>query len=139
MPVAIPKEIQEQLNQKLKRYLEESSTDWRLKIARELGAFPAGEDIFVGWFVRPTGEVLMVRFLISEDEEEVVPEQRSWMRNFVLRYGRFPELAVFLPERPSSAQDCPRCNGSGCIYQIDSNNKSSQWPCRTCDCLGWIQ
>ena len=74
------------------------------------GGLPIFEDMG-GWAVlRSSGDV------VSYDREtsEVVPCDAQWtVITYVLAERRFPELAGLRPNRPGSAEECPKCGGSG--------------------------
>lgn len=91
--------------------------------------------LYVGWVaalgLRPDGS--FVRWDYETDREDVKPLRDAYWQRMAICQGvkKYPELSALLPERPSSAQTCSACGGSGQV------SGASRIICR-CGGVGWI-
>ena len=102
--------------------------EWVRERADRLSALFAGWDLWSCWFLRPTGEVIIV----GEDDSECVYSDRQHVLRAISGASRlYPEMVGLLPEREFGASDCdcaghPQVFGPGKVI------------CPTCGGLGWL-
>jgi hypothetical protein len=127
-------DLAERIVQYIQAVLREAHPAHQVYI-RLADALPLHGNWEAGWFVRPTGEVLIVNWAT----QEILPENDLRRRYFMIKMGalRYPELHVLLPPRPSEVPDCPKCGGSGQVVGVD-HHRTIDLACSTCAGLGWI-
>lgn len=77
--------------------------------AVKLGALPIGGDMWADYYLRPSGEIVVVgENLESPDEETVYSDRLRVIGILVWGSQRYPALRELLPERQRGATDC-RC------------------------------
>lgn len=91
--------------------------------------------LYVGWVsalgLRPDGS--FVRWDHEVDRANLKPLRDAYWQRMAICQGakKYPELGALLPERPSSAQTCSACGGSGQV------GGAAQIICH-CGGIGWI-
>jgi hypothetical protein len=110
---------------------EDPKLEWVKPAVRAHGFLP----LYVGWVaalgVRPDGS--FVRWDHENDREHVKPLSDAYWQRMAICQGekQYPELRVFLPERPAMALTCDNCAGSGQV------RGAPQLVCQ-CGGIGWI-
>jgi hypothetical protein len=105
---------------------------WVKYQADRLGALFAGWDLWSCWFLRPSGEVVVVSEDLDKPESESVYRDRRHLLSALSGASRLhPELSELLPTREPGAIDClcaehPQLFGLGKII------------CQDCGGLGWL-
>jgi hypothetical protein len=101
------------------------------RLSKELAALP----LHCGWwdyiFLRPDGEVISVDMDSTEVERSC--EIHKLLRALAVGAKRYPVLATLIPERPTEAEDCLLCKGSGTRLAIGGN----EMLCPLCSGLRW--
>jgi hypothetical protein len=107
--------------------------DPRVKeLADRLGALFAGYDLWSCWFLRPSGEVVIVGEDPDQPESETVHRDRPHVLSALSGASRhYPELSELLPAREPHAVDCvcsehPQIFGPGKVI------------CAACGGMGWL-
>jgi hypothetical protein len=103
-------------------------------VVETTGTLPVYRDIGGTLFLRPDGEILGCDH--DSDGPPVPQNDPAWrITALVVAAEKFPDLAVFLPDRPSLAVDCAACDGRGHITvpEIDK-----EFLCEKCCGLGWL-
>ena len=94
-----------------------------------------------GCYISPNGDVFMETYDIATDEPPTVDRSyAAQIRVFILGSRTLPELAELIPPRPSEADDCSACNGSGRTHLEFSRVFGNGWDgflCEVCFGLGW--
>src|SRR4051812_45470330 len=81
--------------------------EWVRQQADRLGALFTGWDLWSCWFLRPSGEVLIVGEDIDSPESEVVYSDRQHQLSALTAASRrYTELGTLLPSREPGAIDC---------------------------------
>ena len=118
----VSSELSEKIAATLKAFVENSEPyilkfsdpiDLR-KVAAELNVLPMSLNFSACYGVRPDGEVVMIDF--DEDAPyKLHLETDPRICRLVLCQGakKFPELNELVPIRPSDAEDCLSCGGTG--------------------------
>ncbi len=106
--------------------------EWVRQHAERLGALFAGWDLWSCWFLRPSGEVIIIGEDDTQSESEGVYSDRQHVLSAISGASRlYPELAWLLPKRESGAIDCvcvrhPQLFGPGKVI------------CPNCGGVGWL-
>jgi hypothetical protein len=96
-----------------------------------LGALYIGTSLWAEYYLRPHGEVVIVREEYEQPDVDTVYTDRSnVLRVLVWGSRRYPELRELLPARPAGAVDC-RCRS----HPIFAEGKVL---CPECGALGWL-
>jgi hypothetical protein len=81
--------------------------EWVRQQAERLGALFTGWDLWSCWFLRPSGEVVIVGEDIDVPESEGVYSDRRHQLSALTAASRlYPEIGMLLPLREPSAIDC---------------------------------
>jgi len=82
------------------------------KVAAELNVLPMFWDFGGCYAIRPDGEIVS---FVWDEPYKLEPENDSRICNLVLFQGvkKYPELSELVPPRPSDAEDCSHCGGTG--------------------------
>ena len=93
-------------------------------------------------YVSPDGDVYVAGYDLTTDEPPVIDRSRL-AQIAVLESGSsmIPRLAEMLPNRPSEAPMCQKCQGTGWILQevFRSSRGEKGILCHECAGLGWIE
>jgi hypothetical protein len=102
-------------------------------VARQLNALPIYPDFSGCIGLRPDGSMVYLDDNTGKTTEDIEPK----FRIAALVYGseKYPELNVFLPERPETAVDCQDCKGTGRF--ILEGQVYRMIFCGKCSGLGW--
>jgi len=99
--------------------------------AARLGALPIGWDMGADYYLRPSGDVVIVSAFLDEPETDIlITDPRRVLS--VLAWGteRYPELKELLPTRGPDASDCE------CLkIELFQTRKAI---CPECCGLGWV-
>ena len=96
-----------------------------------LGALHIGGSMWADYYLRPSGEVVVVgEDYDHPDVDTAHADRRNVLRALVWGSQRYPELRELLPARPPGAVDC-RCRQ----YPIFAEGKVL---CSECGALGWL-
>jgi hypothetical protein len=100
--------------------------------AARLAALPIGGSMWADYYLRPSGEVVIV----GEDEDQLEVDSVYTDRSHVLRvlvWGakQYPELRELLPVRGPGAIDCPTCRSIALFGE-------GKVLCPTCGGLHWL-
>lgn len=100
--------------------------------AARLSALPIGGDMWVDYYLRPNGEVVVVGEDLDEPDVDSVHTNRLTVLS-VLMWGseRYPELRELLPRRDPGATDCR------CVSQPDWFGPG-KLICPKCGGVGWL-
>jgi len=105
--------------------------EWVRRHAHRLGALFAGWDLWSCWFLRPSGEVVIVGEDDTRPESENVYSDRGHVLSAISGAARlYPELVELLPAREPGAVDC-MCVG----IPVFSPGKVI---CSVCGGVGWL-
>jgi hypothetical protein len=100
--------------------------------AARLGALPIGGSMWADYYLRPSGEVVIVGEDYDQPEvDSIYTDQSHVLRMLVWGAERYPELTELLPVRGPNAIDCPTC-GSVRLFG------EGKVLCPTCSGLRWI-
>lgn len=100
--------------------------------AARLNALPIGVDMWADYYLRASGEVVIVGSdLYEPDVDTLVTDWTRVLAVLVWGARRYPGLAALIPSRPPGATDCdclqrPEWFGSGKLI------------CQTCGGVGWL-
>jgi hypothetical protein len=106
--------------------------EWVRQQADRLGALFAGSDLWSCWFLRPSGEVVIVGEDMDRPEAECVYFDRRHVLSALSGASRrYPQLGELLPAREPGAVDCtcvehPQLFGPGKVI------------CAGCGGMGWL-
>lgn len=106
--------------------------EWVRQHADRLAALFACWDLWSCWFLKPSGEVVVVGESEDRPEAEAVYTGRTRLLRAISAATRlYPELAAFLPPREAGAVDC------GCVRhpQVFGPGKVI---CAECGGVGWL-
>jgi hypothetical protein len=97
-----------------------------------LGALPIGGSMWADYYLRPTGEVVVVGEDYDHPDVDTVHTDRLQVLS-ALVWGaeRYPELGELLPARPAGAADC-RCREHPDVYG------PGRLICGECGGMGWL-
>jgi hypothetical protein len=105
--------------------------EWQCVTAQQVGALP----LYMGWTatigLRPDGSIVEW----NTDEPDLAlraPDDKWAMIALTEGVRTYPDLAPLLPRRPSDAQSCGQCGGTGRVPVIPGG-----LPCDRCSGLGW--
>jgi hypothetical protein len=130
-------ELRSQIERRIKELVENPAADpiCQRHLAIRHGVLPLWGDLDCTWALNPDGEIIAFPDDVSLD---VHIEDDTLRRNTALVQGSklYPELAALIPMRPSDAQTCPDCNGSG-VNPVTSNPKYLMVIC-LCGGTGWL-
>jgi len=112
-----------------------NSYPWEQSIARQYDALPLYGDMGGSLALRPDLEIIAIP---DDPRERMHVETDPLWRTVALVRGskRFPQLAELIPKRPSDADTCPSCNGTG-IFTIPEMPALKNLGC-SCGGLGWL-
>lgn len=104
---------------------------WTRQQADRVGALFVGWDLWSCWFLRPTGEVVLVNeeLMVAADVSVTDPGDR--LRALVWAATKYPELAALLPLREPDAPECP--------WTANPRfHDANEVRCPICFGLGWV-
>jgi hypothetical protein len=93
-----------------------------------LDALPIGWDLWSYWFLRPSGEVVVVDLELEVGKTEYFTSREQVLSALVMGARWYPELRELLPERGAGAQDC-ECREIPIFRKVI---------CGKCRGLGWL-
>jgi len=100
--------------------------------AQRLGALPIGVDMWADYYLRPSGEVVIVGADLDQpDEDTVITDPRRLLSVLVWGSWRYPELREVLPAREPGAADCL------CLLHPEIF-RPGKFICPECGGLGWL-
>lgn len=106
--------------------------EWVRQHADRIGALFAGWDLWSCWFLRPSGEVVIVGEDDTRPESEGVYSDRSHILSAISGAARlYPEMARLLPAREPGAVDCV-CAGHPQLFGL------GKVICPDCGGMGWL-
>ena len=129
MTGATPPALSRLIEKRLREFIS-GPADTRQAAARRFGALPVYSDVGGTLLLTPTGQVL----LLGEDVDLNVPPEAppDWcLVAKIAAVEKFPELSLLLPTRPDAAPNCPVCDGTGRLLEMQAR-------CGTCLGLGWV-
>jgi hypothetical protein len=130
-------ELKTRIEQRIKQLVENPAADpvYQRHLAVRHSVLPLWGDLDCTWALNRDGEIIAFPDGISLDMHI---EDDPLRRNTALVQGSklYPEIAALIPARPSDAQTCPDCNGSG-MNPVTSNPKYAMVIC-LCGGTGWL-
>ena len=130
-------ELKTQIEQRIKQLVENPAAEpvYQRHLAVRHGVLPLWGDLDCTWALNSNGEIIALPDDVPLDAHI---EGDTLRRNTALVQGSklYPELAALIPARPSDAQTCPDCNGSG-VNPVTSDPKYAMVIC-LCGGTGWL-
>ncbi|MDQ3818033.1 MAG: hypothetical protein M3362_10105 [Acidobacteriota bacterium] len=104
------------------------------RLAQEFHALPLGLDLWSYGFLTPDGECIATGWEL----EEIIRSKKipDLIRALVVAANRYPQLAAFIPARPSDAMTCPLCDGTKVWGKEIPSGRLGR--CFNCAGLGWV-
>jgi hypothetical protein len=122
----------EQVVSRLITELPAERLDPTLTHAARLGALPIGGSMWAGYYLRPSGEIVVVgEDLDHPDADSVYTDRLRVLSVLVWGSERYPELRELLPSREPGATDC-RC------LQCPNLFGPGKMICSECGGVGWL-
>ena len=126
------REVVERLVNSLRRSDCVDAEEYRL--AQEFHALPLGLSLWSYGFLTPDGECIATEW----EPKEIVRTRNipDVIRALANATDRYPELAAFIPTRPSDALVCPLCEGAKLWGKEIPSGEPGR--CFNCAGLGWV-
>jgi hypothetical protein len=107
------------------------------RLAAELNVLPMFWDFGGCYAIRPNGEITC---FLWDDPYRLAPENDPRIRNMVLFQGakKYPKLSELIPNRPSDAEGCPHCDGTGVEPVNEKLGLVEERLVCYCGGLGWL-
>jgi hypothetical protein len=116
-------ELKTQIEQRIYQLVKNPTAApiYQRHLAVRYSVLPLWGDLDCTWALNPNGEIIAFPDGVSLD---AYIEDDMLRRNTALVQGSklYPEVAALIPARPSDAQTCPDCNGSG-VNPVTSDPK----------------
>ena len=132
-PPELSSEIQTRIDRALKSHPGALSADRK--------ALLVDGSIGYGCYVSPDGDVFMETYDVGSDEPSIFDRsRRAQIACLMLGSRSLPQLAELLPTRPSNAQSCETCRGSGWLLRepVQKQSAGDSVLCHDCSGLGWL-
>jgi len=142
----VSSELSEKIEATLKNFVENSEPyilnfdepiDLR-KLAAELNTLPMMFDWSGYYEIRPNSEIVVVDF--NDEPYKLKPELDPRICRMILYQGvkKYPQLHELMPKRPSDAEDCRSCNGTGVDPMNEKLGFDEERIVCWCGGLGWL-
>lgn len=139
-PIHLSPPQREQIDKRIAEFIGDSTSIYACYYAAivKVNALPLCFDWTAFMALRWDGQIVWIPYDDEPGEVEITQEER--LRNLGLFQGTklHPDLKFLLPPRPSDANDCPACRGTGKLTFPDDVKHLAEKVICSCGGIGWL-